>query len=155
MADLLANLSRRDFLTSKMLGVFFGMARSQQEHHQRINPETRSAHQHKAGAVAADDDLIKQTLQQKVGTLQGFDPMRYLTSFDYGKESRLAGGRVLREFKIVAKDVNLEIAPGLFFPAWTYNGNVPGPTLRCREGDLVRIHFSNASISDHTMHFHG
>jgi len=155
MADLLTNLSRRDFLTNKLLGAFLGLTGAQHEHHQRIDPEIKSAHQHEADAGTADSEAIKQALQQRVVRLQGFDPMRYLTSFDYGKESRLTGGQVLREFKIVARDVNLEIAPGIFFPAWTYNGTVPGPTLRCREGDLVRIHFSNASISDHTIHFHG
>ena len=29
--------------------------------------------------------------------------------------------------------------PGVFFPAWTYNGRVPGPTLRANEGDRLRI----------------
>jgi len=32
---------------------------------------------------------------------------------------------------------------------------VPGPTLRCTEGDRVRVHFSNAGSHPHTMHFHG
>ena len=45
--------------------------------------------------------------------------------------------------------------PGIFFPAWTYNGRVPGPTLRVTEGDRVRIRFVNAGSHPHTMHFHG
>jgi FtsP/CotA-like multicopper oxidase with cupredoxin domain len=43
----------------------------------------------------------------------------------------------------------------VFFPAWTYNGRVPGPSLRCVEGDRIRITFSNGSSHPHTMHFHG
>jgi FtsP/CotA-like multicopper oxidase with cupredoxin domain len=43
----------------------------------------------------------------------------------------------------------------VFFPAWTYNGQVPGPTLRATEGDRIRIHFTNAGSEAHTMHFHG
>ena len=54
-----------------------------------------------------------------------------------------------------AYDKEIEIAPGVFFPAWTYNGRVPGPTLRANEGDLLRIHFVNAGSHPHTMHFHG
>jgi FtsP/CotA-like multicopper oxidase with cupredoxin domain len=154
MEDVAAEISRRDFLTSKLLGVVIGMSKFQQEHHQHILPEAKP-HQHDTVAPEPNIDFIKQALQRRVGALQGFDPLSFLTSFDYGKESHLTTGRSLREFKIVAKDVNLEIAPGLFFPAWTYNGSVPGPTLRCREGDLVRIHFANESISDHTIHFHG
>ena len=45
--------------------------------------------------------------------------------------------------------------PGVSFPAWTYNGRVPGPTLRCREGELLRIRFVNGSEHPHTIHFHG
>jgi FtsP/CotA-like multicopper oxidase with cupredoxin domain len=61
----------------------------------------------------------------------------------------------LREYEIVAFDKEIEIAPGLFFPAWTYNGRVPGPTLRCTEGDRIRINFINAGSHPHTIHFHG
>ena len=32
---------------------------------------------------------------------------------------------------------------------------MPGPTLRAREGDLLRIHFVNAGTHPHTIHFHG
>ncbi|MBI2844917.1 MAG: multicopper oxidase domain-containing protein, partial [Chloroflexi bacterium] len=49
----------------------------------------------------------------------------------------------------------IEVAPGVFFPAWTYNGHVPGPTLRATEGDLLRIHFTNNGAMPHTIHFHG
>ena len=63
-------------------------------------------------------------------------------------------GRV-REYRLVARDVELEIAPGVFFPAWTYNGTVPGPVIRATEGDLLRVTFLNAGSHPHTIHFHG
>ena len=63
-------------------------------------------------------------------------------------------GRV-REYRLVARDVELEIAPGVFFPAWTYNGTVPGPVIRATEGDLLRVVFLNAGSHPHTIHFHG
>lgn len=84
-----------------------------------------------------------------------FDPMIYLKEFDYGKVSTLPDGKTLREFNITAVDREIEVAPGVKFPAWTYNGRVPGPTIRCTEGDLVRINFTNAGSFPHTMHFHG
>ena len=40
-------------------------------------------------------------------------------------------------------------------PAWTYNGRIPGPTLRAREGERLRITFVNGSAHPHTIHFHG
>jgi FtsP/CotA-like multicopper oxidase with cupredoxin domain len=88
-------------------------------------------------------------------TRAGIDPMRYLTHFDWGKATPLGGGRMLREYRIVAQARDIEIAPGVVYPAWTYNGQVPGPTLRAREGDRLRIHFSNGMLHPHNIHFHG
>ena len=85
----------------------------------------------------------------------GIDPTAFLTAFDRGTVSRRANGQTVREFRIIASDRNIEVMPGLFYPAWTYNGQVPGPTMRVTEGDLVRVHFENAGTHEHTMHFHG
>ncbi|MBA2454481.1 MAG: multicopper oxidase domain-containing protein [Chloroflexia bacterium] len=99
------------------------------------------------------------TLSMTVGEVGedaiGIDPMAFLTTFDYGKVSTLPDGRTLREYEIVASDREIEIAPGVYFPAWTYNGQVPGPTIRANEGDRIRIHFVNAGTHPHTIHFHG
>ena len=60
-----------------------------------------------------------------------------------------------RNFTLVAGDLEIEIAPGVFFPAWAYNGTVPGPVIRVTEGDLLRVTFANGSSHPHTIHFHG
>ena len=85
----------------------------------------------------------------------GFEPTELLRNFDWGKTRRLASGRLLREWTIVAQDKEIEVAPGVKYEAWTYNGRVPGPTLRAREGEKLRVRFANASSHPHTMHFHG
>jgi FtsP/CotA-like multicopper oxidase with cupredoxin domain len=85
----------------------------------------------------------------------GFHPTELLRDFDYGRTRRLASGRVLREWEVVAHDKEIEVAPGVSYEAWTYNGRVPGPALRAREGELLRINFVNGSEHPHTMHFHG
>ena len=85
-----------------------------------------------------------------------FDPMDYLRNFDYGKISTLPDGTTLREYTIVAEDDKvMEISPGVFYNVWTYNGSVPGPTIRTTEGDTVRINFTNNGSKEHTIHFHG
>lgn len=85
----------------------------------------------------------------------GFHPSELLRDFDWGRTRRLDSGRTLREWTVYALDKELEVAPGVHFPAWTFNGRVPGPTLRCREGELLRVTFVNGSAHPHTMHFHG
>jgi len=85
----------------------------------------------------------------------GFHPDEILREFDHGSVSTGPDGRTVREWEVVAEDKEIEIAPGVRYPAWTFNGRVPGPTLRCRQGDLLRVRFVNRSAHPHTMHFHG
>jgi FtsP/CotA-like multicopper oxidase with cupredoxin domain len=63
-------------------------------------------------------------------------------------------GRV-RDYEMRATEREIEIAPGVFFPAWTYNGTVPGPIIRATEDDILRVHFVNAASHPHSIHFHG
>lgn len=84
-----------------------------------------------------------------------FDPSKYLKEFDYGKVSTLPSGQTLREYDITSVDIEIEVAPGVKFPAWAYNNQVPGPTIRATEGDRIRINFTNVGSHPHTMHFHG
>ena len=85
----------------------------------------------------------------------GFNPSAILRDFDYGRVSVSPQGRTVREWDVVATDKDVEVAPGVRFPAWTFNSRIPGPTLRCRQGDLLRVRFMNNSAHPHTMHFHG
>jgi FtsP/CotA-like multicopper oxidase with cupredoxin domain len=82
-------------------------------------------------------------------------PLEILTTFDYGRVSTLPNGQTLREYTFVAQETEIEVAAGVSYPAWTYNGSVPGPTIRCTEGDRVRIYFQNGTRHPHTIHLHG
>ncbi|HWH15002.1 MAG TPA: multicopper oxidase domain-containing protein [Miltoncostaeaceae bacterium] len=110
--------------------------------------ETSDAGAHGATAHAAP-----------VGTVDaarnGFDPHAILTDFDWGRSRRTADGRTVREWTVVAQDKEIEVAPGVRYAAWTYNGRVPGPTFRAREGERMRVRFVNGGSHPHTMHFHG
>lgn len=84
------------------------------------------------------------------------DPMKYLREFNYGRVSELPNGAKLREFTLIASDDKVkEIAPGVFYNVWMFNGTVPGPTIRATEGDVVRINFINNGSKSHTIHTHG
>lgn len=88
----------------------------------------------------------------------GFDPIRVLVDWDYGEVSTLPSGQRLREYGIFAGDKEIEIAPGIHFPAWTYNASARAGAdhpLHRRRGNRIRIHFYNGSSHPHTLHFHG
>jgi FtsP/CotA-like multicopper oxidase with cupredoxin domain len=96
----------------------------------------------------------------------GLDPTVYLRSWNFNhlpadergtfyRETARPDGTMLREYEIFAVDREIEIAPGVRFPAWTYNGQVPGPTIRATEGDRLRVRFLNQGTHPHTIHFHG
>ena len=85
----------------------------------------------------------------------GFDPHQILRDFDWGTTRKLPNGRTVREWELVAQEKDLEVAPGVTFRAWTYNGRLPGPTLRAKEGELLRVTVVNGTPHPHTAHFHG
>jgi FtsP/CotA-like multicopper oxidase with cupredoxin domain len=83
------------------------------------------------------------------------NPLKYLTAFDYGRVTGGTNGTQQREYLVVAEDKEVEVAEGIKFPAWVYNGFMPGPTLRATVGDRLVIHFENRGSKPHTIHFHG
>jgi FtsP/CotA-like multicopper oxidase with cupredoxin domain len=159
-------LSRRDFLKTGSVGLA-GMAGLSGLRDWMTSTKAKVAYgnsstEHEVSHGAAG------TVGQVDHAANGFDPMEILYDFDYGvvKEEE---GRTVREWKIVAIDQEFEIAPGIFFPGWVYGstttaasrragrivGQCPGPSMRCVEGELLRIEFTNASAHPHTIHFHG
>ena len=57
---------------------------------------------------------------------------------------------------ITAKEVISQIAPGVSFNYWTFDGTVPGPMLRVMEGDTVELTLHNdpTSLHDHSIDLH-
>jgi FtsP/CotA-like multicopper oxidase with cupredoxin domain len=95
-----------------------------------------------------------------------FNPTQFLRTWNFSnlppeertkfyRETPRPDGTLLREYEVYAVDRQIEIAPGVFFPAWTYNGQVPGPTIRATEGDRLKVTFRNVGSHPHTIHFHG
>jgi len=60
-----------------------------------------------------------------------------------------------KEFHLIAEPVKREIAPGMTANLWGYNGQSPGPTIECVEGDKVRIFVTNRLPEHTTIHWHG
>ena len=61
----------------------------------------------------------------------------------------------VKEFHLVAEEVDHEFAPGSTAKCWGYNGTTPGPTIEAIEGDRVRILVTNRLREHTTVHWHG
>ena len=60
-----------------------------------------------------------------------------------------------KEFDLTAKVTDWEVSPGNTVQAWTYNGTVPGPTIKVNPGDHVKIVLDNQLPQSTAIHFHG
>ncbi|MEX2557765.1 MAG: multicopper oxidase domain-containing protein [Actinomycetota bacterium] len=73
------------------------------------------------------------------------------------------GGRVLQPtlvdgfkvFDVTAKAIRWEVSPGQFVDAFAYNAQIPGPEIRVRKGDKVRVVLHNLLEESTSVHLHG
>ena len=105
-----------------------------------------------------------QTAGNQIST-EGYDKIRncttdlskkptsveYLTFFNCGHVSKDESGKTVRQFTLIVEE-NQKIPityEGHIFDGWTFNGTIPGPTIRVTEGDLVRIRVINSNDNTH------
>jgi FtsP/CotA-like multicopper oxidase with cupredoxin domain len=147
-------LTRRRLLAASATALGAGAAHTAVPHRHAWDRDA-AASTHAAGGAAHVDGHADFRGGPVDHRRNKFDPHALLRDFDWGTTRRLANGRTVREWELYAAEQEVEVAPGVTFPAWSYNGRIPGPTLRCREGERLRIRFVNASRHAHTIHFHG
>jgi FtsP/CotA-like multicopper oxidase with cupredoxin domain len=116
---------------------------------------TESNNTPKKSVSVEDYDVIKNctTDRSKKPT-----SIEYLTFFNCGRVSESQNGQTVREFTLIAtENQSIEVMDGGYvFKAWTFNGTIPGPTMRVTEGDLVKITLVNDknNARSHSLHMH-
>ena len=60
-----------------------------------------------------------------------------------------------KQFELTAAITNWEVSPGKVVDAMTYNGTVPGPTIKVSPGDHIRVILHNKMPQSTSIHFHG
>ena len=87
--------------------------------------------------------------------------IEYLRYFNCGRiipEEKTKTNQMIREFTLlVEENKTIPIShQGHTLNGWTFNGTVPGPTMRMTEGDLVRITVINSAdnAKAHSLHIH-
>ena len=109
---------------------------------------TPAAPAHAAPAVSAADAM--DALHEK--GMKAF-PAKTALHGNQVLKPKLVGG--VKVFELTARAIQWETAPGQKVSALAYNDQVPGPQLRAREGDRVRIVLKNELEQSTAIHFHG
>ena len=55
---------------------------------------------------------------------------------------------------LTVKEVLVAIAPNVAYHAWTFNGTVPGPVIRVRQGQTIHFTLVNDGTMPHSIDFH-
>ncbi|MHB8620740.1 MAG: multicopper oxidase family protein, partial [Chloroflexota bacterium] len=66
-----------------------------------------------------------------------------------------AAGGQMREYQITAAVNKWQLSGQQTVEAWTYNGQLPGPEIRSKVGDLVKVRITNNLPEETTVHWHG
>jgi FtsP/CotA-like multicopper oxidase with cupredoxin domain len=69
-------------------------------------------------------------------------------------QSVTASGEI-KEISLTAQESEVSIGQGEKIKVWSYNGQVPGPEIRVKKGDTLKINFTNNLPQETTIHFHG
>ena len=87
------------------------------------------------------------------------DPRKVSASYDLNARGdqdlpfRIENG--VKVFELTPSVVRWTILPGVTVDAYAYNGQIPGPRIRVRQGDQVRIIVRNRLPEKTTIHWHG
>ncbi len=100
------------------------------------------------------------TAQQKADQMDAMHEkgMKAFPAKTEGKGNQLVEPRFEKGVKVYdleAVELEWEVEPGRKVKAWAYNGQVPGPQMRVREGDRVRVNLTNNLPESTSIHFHG
>lgn len=101
----------------------------------------------KGEATAAQEPRADRPQQSAAG----YVPVRSLNGWTLPYQMKNG----VKEFHLVAEEVEHEFAPGSRAKCWGYNGTTPGPVIEAVEGDRVRILVTNRLGEPTTMHWHG
>jgi manganese oxidase len=145
------NLSRRDILVGAT-AVTIGSAACAQ-----TPAADHSAHEgHAASPAESGPNPATRAASPATATTLGKSlPARAPVTTLNGRSLpwRMVDG--VKEFHLIAEEIEHEFAPGTKIKAWGYNGTTPGPTIEAIEGDRVRILVTNRLPEYTSIHWHG
>ncbi|WP_241985582.1 MULTISPECIES: multicopper oxidase domain-containing protein [Cryobacterium] len=102
------------------------------------------------------DDSDRGLVAGETSAAEDLDPMAEPGTDFEARDATLppATSATVHERTLVVRDVQTEVAPGVTQTLWTFDGAVPGPTLRGKVGDVFEITLVNKGTMGHSIDFH-
>jgi FtsP/CotA-like multicopper oxidase with cupredoxin domain len=113
-------------------------------------PATTAAMDHGSGSAMDYEQMTKDML----ASMNAFPAATDGAGNEPLQPSEVKGDGT-KVFDLVAKIVDWEVSPGKTVKAWTYNGQVPAPTIRIAVGDRVEFRLKNELPVGTDLHLHG
>ncbi len=110
-----------------------------------------------AGARNAGNGSSSNGSSSNTGTSTGNNSQPAITvpdhkTYDASAPAAPQGNTV--DVKLVAQETLISIGPGVAYKAWTFDGTVPGPIIRVRQGQTVNFTLVNNTGMTHSIDFH-
>ena len=149
-----AKRSRRDFLRGAAIAVAIPSTLAACSTEEKEAAPAAASTDHAAPAAAAAPDKTDADAMDRMHEAG----VKAFPAKTEGKGNQILAPRMekgVKVYDLVTKVVQWEVEQGKRVEAWTYNGVVPGPQIRVKEGDRVRINVKNELPESTSIHFHG
>jgi manganese oxidase len=93
----------------------------------------------------AHANVVKQFLAGPPAKTEGLGGQKLVPTIESG----------IKVFSLEASVVQWEVAPGARYEAWAYNGTVPGPEIRVKQGETIKVRLKNSLPESTSIHWHG
>jgi FtsP/CotA-like multicopper oxidase with cupredoxin domain len=155
-----ASASRRDFLRASTVGLAIPAALAACDSAPGTAASAATATPAAENSMSHDADSLAATTKAKSEEMDRMHEagVKAFPAKTEGKGNQILKPKVVagvKVFDLVVSKLQWEVEPGKRVEAWAYNGQVPGPQIRVREGDRVRINVRNELDESTVIHFHG
>jgi FtsP/CotA-like multicopper oxidase with cupredoxin domain len=151
--------SRRDFIRKTALTALVGGTAAACRPSDSAAQESKATEaDHSGGTMAPNPAPVSAAAAAEAMDKMHEAGIKAFPAKTAGKGNQLLQPRIekgVKIFEVTAKKIRWETAPGQTVEAWAYNEQVPGPQIRVREGDRVRLVVKNELSESTAVHFHG
>jgi len=121
-------------------------------------PAAATAHEQGGTPAAAGTDMQAHTTAAGLESYAGAAPANAedlaAAHKPFPAEMPALQAGPLAKFNLVLTDRTVEVAPGVKYSAWAWEGGAPGPVIHVQQGQTVQITLKNNGAIPHSIDFH-